>query len=184
MEIKNFEKSLQLAVDLKYRRITDRLIVHHSSSENDTKEIILDWHLNGRKWPHMGYHFIIDKEGIGWSCLPKQVEGIHAYGFNQRSIGICLIGNFNEHLPRKAQLESLSELCVSLVKEYDLRYWQIYGHGSQRLMKIFKTTRTACPGKYLQRELPNVRITAGIEANQITLHKWEKESIAREMKKC
>ena len=49
------------------------------------------WHRD-RGWSGIGYHFVIRRSGYVESGRPVEAKGAHAKGFNETSIGICLIG--------------------------------------------------------------------------------------------
>jgi N-acetyl-anhydromuramyl-L-alanine amidase AmpD len=111
-----------------------------------------DWHVNGRGWDALGYHFVIGN-GIGYGDgevfvgerWQKQMHGAHCKTpdnrYNQRGIGICLIGNLDDHTPTRAQVETLARLVRFLVEECGIERSDILTHGGV-------TRKTACPGRY------------------------------------
>ena len=70
------------------------IVVHCSDSpqgRGDTASTIHAWHLaNG--WDGIGYHRVILEDGKVENGRPLYWVGSHAYGYNSKSIGICLIG--------------------------------------------------------------------------------------------
>lgn len=80
------------------------IIIHHSATPNGrvvSAEEIDEWHRqrNFRRslpgplsLPHIGYHRIILLDGTVVDGRTQEEVGAHAYGFNARSVGICLIG--------------------------------------------------------------------------------------------
>jgi len=54
------------------------------------------WHTtpkpDGRGWRDIGYHYVIRRDGEVETGRPLEQSGAHAYGFNARSIGVCLVG--------------------------------------------------------------------------------------------
>jgi len=91
----------------------DKIIVHHSASKTWTYKEILDYHIN-KGWLDIGYHYLIEKNGIVKRGRWAKKEGTHTIGQNTSSIGICLAGNFNEELPTKEQEQSLKGLLIEL----------------------------------------------------------------------
>ena len=101
-------------------------------------------------WDELGYHFVV---GNGTDTKDGQVEvgprwarqkwGAHAKTsdnrFNRYGIGICLVGNFDNERPTKAQLQSLSRLVAHLMKAYNVPADRIIGHGD--------TKAPECPGR-------------------------------------
>ncbi|NYE07331.1 N-acetylmuramoyl-L-alanine amidase [Bacillus niacini] len=118
------------------------IIVHH------TEEIGWDinkthrFHQEHRGWSGIGYNFFIEENGEIIKGRGYHV-GAHAYSYNQKSIGICLAGNFDIHIPSIEQLKSLSKLCIFLLEQYNLSTTQILGH------RELKSTAKSCPGKNL-----------------------------------
>jgi N-acetylmuramoyl-L-alanine amidase len=116
------------------------IIVHH------TEEIGWDinkthrFHQEHRGWSGIGYNFFIEENGEIIKGRGYHV-GAHAYSYNQKSIGICLAGNFDIHIPSIEQLKSLSKLCIFLLEQYNLSTTQILGH------RELKSTAKSCPGK-------------------------------------
>jgi N-acetylmuramoyl-L-alanine amidase len=59
---------------------------------------IRSWHVNDNHWEDIGYHFIIRRDyaspikGILETGRMVNQVGAHVQGFNDQSIGICLVG--------------------------------------------------------------------------------------------
>jgi len=135
------------------------IVVHHSASDNDSPASIDRWHRQ-RGWDGLGYHFVIGNGvhypdgqlyvGDRWR---SQTHGAHCKTgpgvylnhkcpdnfFNDHGIGICLIGNLENHAPTPAQLDTLTRLIAALVRATTISPDAVYGHGEI-------THRTACPG--------------------------------------
>lgn len=117
------------------REITKH-IIHCSATPNDrlvtTKEI-RTWHI-ARGWSDIGYHFIIHRGGNISHGRPCNVAGAHCKGFNDNSIGTCLIGTDKF---TSAQMESLIELDRMLKHVYNK---EITTHGHNEF-----TDQKTCP---------------------------------------
>jgi len=72
----------------------------------------------------------------------RQIQGAHAGVrlYNQVGIGICLVGDFDNHKPTKRQLDALVELVNYLCATYRIPRRNILRHGDIK--------NTKCPGKY------------------------------------
>ena len=106
-----------MAVMSRYRRIEriDTLIIHCAATPNGvpyTVDDIDDWHGPGRvrrgldpfrrdpnligyhmpHLKHIGYHFVIYTNGAVIPGRRLEETGAHARGYNQSSVGVCLIG--------------------------------------------------------------------------------------------
>ncbi len=137
------------------------IVIHHSASEKGNAAIFNVEH-HQRGWPNgLGYHFVIDngnpsadgriEVGERWE---KQLQGAHTGNtpgneYNEHGIGICLVGNFNEHMPTQAQLSSLYRLVTFLCAKYNIPPSRIIGH------KDAPGANTECPGNLLQAHVHN-----------------------------
>jgi len=112
------------------------LVVHCSDTPDDESigaRQIHQMHL-GFGWHGVGYHRVINREGIIEAARPDYWQGAHVYGHNEISLGVCLIGR---HVFTDEQFDSLEE---------QLRQWQseypqaaICGH------RDFTYTNKTCP---------------------------------------
>lgn len=108
------------------RRI-DLIVVHCSSSDNpshDDISVIKQWHFD-RGFKDVGYHYYIKKSGELQKGRDEGVIGAHVKGHNKYTIGICLGGldNFKQE-----QRNTLKELCIDLLKKYNLTKDKIVPH--------------------------------------------------------
>jgi N-acetyl-anhydromuramyl-L-alanine amidase AmpD len=109
------------------RKIT-RIILHCSASPN-LKELSVEdirkEHMMVRKFSDIGYHFVIEPNGLICGGRPIEREGAHCEGENFDSIGVCLIG-----LDRftAEQFTSLRVLFNSLLGRYQIPIDKIYCH--------------------------------------------------------
>ena len=130
------------------------IVIHHSATESGSVESIHEEHLKrsdaeGNPWLGIGYHFVIGNgrgmpDGILQATFrwKEQIHGAHSGSalFNTRGIGICLIGNFEDASPSKAQIKSLKSLVKILAARHRITPGNLMGHASVKA--------TACPGKY------------------------------------
>jgi len=126
------------------------IIIHHSATEVGNALRFDDAH-NRRGWEGLGYHFVIDngtegKQDGQIEVSPrwiKQRDGAHckASNMNLKSIGICLVGNFNYEKVTRKQMDSAVYLVNKLRKFYGIPKGRILGHGQ------VKGACTDCPGK-------------------------------------
>ncbi len=76
-------------------RKIDKIIIHCSATREGQHidvDTIRDWHVNGRGWSDVGYHYIIYLDGTVHPGRPVERSGAHTKGQNSNSIGICYIG--------------------------------------------------------------------------------------------
>jgi hypothetical protein len=99
-------------------------------------------------WKDIAYNFGIEHvDGILRILDGRAIGeiGAHAVGFNDRSIGICLIGNFDTDPPSNDRLFILSSLCRDLQREFKIPRDQIIGH-RETFVKLGKPVEKSCPG--------------------------------------
>ena len=79
---------------LKKLEVVQFIIVHcsdTSSTEVDNAADIHEMHLSFG-WHGIGYHKVIKRDGFIENGRPEYWKGAHAYGYNDKSLGVCLIG--------------------------------------------------------------------------------------------
>jgi len=128
MKLFETETYKKMAKKTKNNKPTE-IYVHHSggtdanpladTSEHTAKGMEL-WHL-GKGWDGLGYHYVIHKNGDIWKGRPEHRNGAHAKGYNTKSIGICLAGNFDATLPTREQEDSLKELMIDIKTRYEIK---------------------------------------------------------------
>jgi N-acetyl-anhydromuramyl-L-alanine amidase AmpD len=138
------------------------IVIHHSGSPWDTPKSMDRYHRNFRHMENgLAYHFVIGNGkntrdgkiyiGDRWR---EQLQGGHLAraSLNEKSIGICLVGNFMRHEPSNSQLNSLRNLLVYLMQECGLDKSAVKSH------QDINPKPTACPG----RQFPMSRVLAGL----------------------
>lgn len=122
----------------------EQIVVHHSA-DNGTIQSIAEYHTapkpKGNGWPGIGYTFVIDQEGIIYQAHDLDTLCFNVANQNTKSLGICLIGNFEKNPVPPAQLESLKWL-IPQVKQF-LKPLKVIGH------REAEGAATKCPGKHL-----------------------------------
>lgn len=76
-----------------------KLVVHCSATRPDMdvgRAEIESWHLY-RGFAAIGYHFVIRQDGTVEPGRPLDHEGAHARGYNDESVGICLVGGLDNY---------------------------------------------------------------------------------------
>lgn len=116
------------------------IVIHHTEETGWDIFKTHQFHQEERKWSGIGYNFFIEKTGEVLMGRGYHI-GAHAKQYNDRSLGICLTGNFDVELPAKEQLESVKELCLFLMKEFAIPICNVLGH-----CELEGVTKT-CPGK-------------------------------------
>jgi DNA repair exonuclease SbcCD ATPase subunit len=129
------------------------IILHHSASPiTQTAETINEYHR--KKWNfksalggYAGYQYIIEHDGRVTQWRKDTERGAHTIGRNDDSIGICIVGWFDDghdSLPTPEQQEALRELIEKKRKEYKI------GLNDVKFHRDF--TEKSCPGYHITKD--------------------------------
>ena len=77
---------------------------------------------------YVGYQYFIEKDGTVKQARADTDEGAHTIGYNKKSIGICLAGNFSLELPSVKQRDALRSLLQGKVNEYHIPFQNVGPH--------------------------------------------------------
>lgn len=142
----------------------NNIVIHHSASSWGNAFAIDKWH-KANDWTGIGYHFVIlngypnsedYKKRRLWKPLIGQIEcgrsldldpwieyneeGAHCLGFNDTSVGICLVHDKGDKYHYK-MMDSLIGLCQFLILQHsELEIDKVYGHYQLNKNKSY------CPG--------------------------------------
>lgn len=125
-----------------------RIVVHHSATRTGSAAFFRVLHRGLNRWNDIGYHFVIGNGTLtGDGTVEKgralPFTGAHAKGGNTDSVGICLVGNFNETDPTPEQMQSLGNLLHKLMDRYGI------GREGITVHRNVKGSSTECPGSRL-----------------------------------
>lgn len=113
-------------------RQIDEIIVHCSATRTGqpfTAADIKRWHRQ-RGWRTIGYHFVVDLDGMVEVGRPVAQVGAHCINHNANSIGVCYIGGLDAQghpadTRTVEQKRALRTLLSTLVRQYCA---PVYGH--------------------------------------------------------
>ena len=106
-------------------------------------------------WPYVGYNSGIEEVDGQIKLFTGHAVGKQGYHckearMNFRSIGICVVGNFDVVVPSLAKLNFLRDICYAYMVNYDIPASNIIGHRDAGLMAGYdwkKDEFKTCPGK-------------------------------------
>ncbi|MFH8403777.1 peptidoglycan recognition protein [Streptomyces sp. NPDC018019] len=169
-----------------YTRTVKAAFVHHSATGNHytcrqapaVLRSIYRFHVKSSGWRDIGYNFLIDKCGTIYEGraggVAKPVMGAHTRGFNENSMGIAVLGTFENANPPTSALSAAAKLTAwklglygvdprattSLVSGGGNRFEK----GTRARLHVISGHRdgfsTECPGERLYRKLGTVRSSA------------------------
>ena len=127
------------------------VVIHHSATESGTPTGMDRYHREERHMENgLAYHFVIgnghgmaDGEISIGNRWREQLDGGHlaSEALNAKSIGICLVGNFDQDRPTAKQMASTEALVSYLLKRCRLAAAAVKTH--QQINPI----HTRCPGR-------------------------------------
>ncbi|HLC76027.1 MAG TPA: peptidoglycan recognition family protein [Candidatus Peribacterales bacterium] len=160
------------------RRYSEKIklfVIHHTGEEDgslldtltgpEQVRSIYYTHTMKNGWGDIGYHYLIDRDGIIYEGRAggKKVIGAHVYCANTSTLGIAMIGNFQKHAPSDAQLTSVRKLLAHLAKEYDVNLKgkaEFHGKMYPTVVSHRDLASTICAGRRVEELLPEMRRTA------------------------
>ena len=123
------------------------IILHHSYTRD---QVVLDAQTirknhKAKGWVDAGYHFFIEKVNDRYEIISARMmdsTGAHCIEnrMNHKSIGICLIGDFDYKEPEKEQWDLTVTLVKSLCYLLDIPRKNVKGHRDYASYK-------SCPGR-------------------------------------
>lgn len=114
------------------------------------------WHVQDRKWSDLGYHFLIDRDGVVMKGRDIARDGAHVQGRNKGTIGVSLFGGhgsaetdqFSDHFTPQ-QDAALRNLIADLRKRFG--NVPVTGHNQY--------AAKACPGFNVPKWLASMPLT-------------------------
>jgi len=143
------------------------IVIHHAAVDEGTLKSLDRYHREVRHMENgLAYHFLIgnghgmkDGEIAVGNRWRKQLNGghLHSEAQNRVALGICLIGDFDEHPPTARQLRSLEALVRALMARCHLDAGDVKTH------RQINVVGTRCPGSKfpLQSFLARLKSPAG-----------------------
>ena len=144
------------------------LIVHHSAGANTSSDwaavvrSIWNHHVNNNGWDDIGYHWLIDPNGVLYAGRGNDLFGAHFCGTNGGTMGVCVMGTYITVPPTQTALESLKKLlgwkaCDRNIDPEDFEFHTGSGLNLFNISGHRDGCATACPGDSLYARLPMLR---------------------------
>ena len=130
--------NLDFEGDLTAIETVEKIVCHHPAHTTWDARDIHEFHRDERGWDGAGYNYFVTKDGRVQEMRGRNV-GAHTAGWNDRTLGVCFQGNFNEEEVTEAQIEAGGWLIAKLLEEEGLSIDDIVGHND--------LTETSCPGE-------------------------------------
>ena len=150
-----------------YTTVT-HLIVHHGASPNVASNwasvvaSYFDYHVNTNGWSDIGYNYLVAPDGTLFVGRGggDNVLGAHYCNKNSHTMGVCMIGTYNDVLPTDTALQTLVKILAWKAKKET-----IHPNGAALLGGIIVSNidghrsgcATDCPGNMVWSYLPQLR---------------------------
>lgn len=153
---------------LEYPEKVKKIVIHHTATTknlNDPTQAIRNiyyYHAITRGWGDIGYNYIVDTKGNIYEGRygGDGVVGGHALNYNVGSVGIAVLGNYQESEVPSAVVNSLSALIKSKASLHGIDPMGSSMWGGKMLPNIIghkDVGSTACPGEKLYALLPTIK---------------------------
>lgn len=132
----------------------DFIILHHSKGKDNIVrdfETIRKDHIEKRNFDDIGYHKVIENINDETKIISGRAlfdSGAHSIGFNNTSIGVCVVGDYDDHPLEVAKSDILLLLLKSLMLVFDIDYTCVLGHRETYAYRGVPQEKT-CPGEYI-----------------------------------
>lgn len=134
------------------------IIIHHSLTRDSgtvSWGAIRRYHVQTLGWQAVGYHWCVEDVDGHFEVLmgrPMWMSGAHCreLHMNKHGIGVCFVGNYDEHAPGTKRLDAADHLIRSLMEMYNIPRENILGHREVGRLAGFEWTAgeyKSCPGK-------------------------------------
>tara|TARA_R110000744_G_scaffold49124_3_gene106824 strand:+ start:49 stop:450 length:402 start_codon:yes stop_codon:yes gene_type:complete len=132
-------------------RKISKIIIHCADTPEGKYFDIHDirkWHVEERRWPDVGYHYVILLDGTIQLGRPLEIAGAHTRGFNSESIGICYIGGADNVDTRTCEQKNTLNTLLSFLR-LTFKDARVHSHSNF-------TTKKSCPSFDATNEYKNI----------------------------
>lgn len=104
---------------------------------------VMDRYHRLKGWKKIGYHFVVMPNGLIYVGRTLNEVGAHTAMQNERGIGVCLLGNFDEEEMPTEQYVTMKFLLAWLLGRFGLHINSLFFHRD--------FANKTCPGKRLDK---------------------------------
>ncbi len=148
------------------------VIVHHTAGTNNYSQSqvpaimrgIYAFHTKDRGWNDIAYNVLVDKWGRMWEGraggLSRGVMGAHASGWNNETMGVSVLGDYNKVAVPTAAVNSVARVIAWKAGVHGFKpagSGRIYGRWAPIVQGHRDVGNTSCPGTSLYSKLPAIR---------------------------
>ncbi len=161
---------------------TRNMIVHHSAYPNSItnyRQAVRDiyiLHTQENGWSDIGYNYLIAPDGMLYAGRDPadgeqdKVIGAHFCGSNSNTMGVCLLGNFQEQDATGSAYSTIEQLFAWKAFKDNLDPLTQNPHPLNSNLGVIAGHRdgcnTACPGEFVYNNLAGVRVEVAAKVSQ------------------
>lgn len=156
---------------LQFPEKVQKVIIHHTATtgnlDNPPQAIrdIYHYHAITRGWGDIGYNYLVDQQGNIYEGRygGEGVIGAHSGPGNHGSIGIAILGNFEDSPAPEEAIVGLSKFVYRKAKIHGINTQGTSDFRGKERDNIFghrDIMPTDCPGQYLYEKIPVIRVLA------------------------
>jgi len=145
-----------------------KIILHHTVTSNGASDpaavlrAIYHYHAVTLGWGDIGYNYIVDRNGNVYEGRfgGEGVRGAHAAQFNEGTIGVAILGNYQSERAPDPLLQGLASLLSWLCARHQIQPQgrSVYnGRDLPNILSHREVSYTTCPGALFTEQLPQVR---------------------------
>ncbi len=127
--------------DYKRKKYINFIVIHQDAdtTKDYSPMLAISKHSKDKSGNTFPFHYYINRKGTLFKCHDDWLETNHFAGNNDKSLGVCLQGNFNDEYATPEQLAGLTNLLLYLKN--------IHQVASNNIIKHTDTKTSKCPGK-------------------------------------
>lgn len=130
------------------------IILHCSGTRADrhyTFEQCRYDHIHHNRWPDIGYHYYIERDGTLHKGRPEEVKGAHVKNHNNHSIGVCYEGGLDSYgQPADTRTTAQKRTLWQLLSELHTRYPNAIILGHRDLSPDLNSDGKITPEEYIK----------------------------------
>ncbi|MEK7672295.1 MAG: N-acetylmuramoyl-L-alanine amidase [Patescibacteria group bacterium] len=161
---------------LQYPEKVKKFVIHHTattSNLDNPEQAIRDiyyYHTVSRGWGDIGYNYVVDQQGTVYEGRfgGEGVIGAHSGPGNNGSIGIAMLGNYQDNPIPEETIVKLSQFIYKKAKIHGIAAEGVSTFRGKNMANIFghrDIMSTACPGEFLYQKIPVIRSLASERFN-------------------
>lgn len=162
-----------------YPKEVKKIILHHTATTDDLDDpedairAIYYYHAMTRGWGDIGYNFVVAPDGTVYEGRAggNGVVAGHASGYNTGTVGIALLGNYEENQIPSEMMQALTGLVYQKAESHDIDPTGAAKYRGESFSNIIghrDVDATTCPGYYTYDFLTDIRrlVAEALEAEQ------------------